>query len=83
MIPMADFLNHNPDGTTCYVANIEYEKDENRAPPKYLQKKTRVDFSIFNDEALTPMEEEKELFPISSTFWIEYIKNHSVRLYQI
>jgi len=81
LVPMADFMNHNPDGTTHYIVNRKFERDEEEAPENYVIKKRKVDLTVFNEEALVIPEEDKAIFYAASTERTNYIKRHTVREY--
>lgn len=76
LVPMADFMNHNPDGTTSYIVNTRFERKEEEAPENYLIKKRKVALDVFNDNTITLSSEEKEIFHVSPGQRITYIKNN-------
>lgn len=76
LVPMADFMNHNPDGTTSYIVNTRFEKKEEEAPENYLIKKRKVDLAVFEDSTIVLSKEEKEIFHVSPGQRITYIKNN-------
>ena len=81
LIPMAEFMNHSPDGTIHHVINTEYEKSNNNTVPKsYIKRQEEIDLTIFNDEDLRLSEEDRKKFLAPSTSYIDFIRRHSVRL---
>jgi len=81
LVPMADFMNHNPDGTTSYIVNTRFERKEEEAPENYLIKKRKVALDVFNDNTITLSSEEKEIFHVSPGQRITYIKNNLVKFF--
>ena len=79
LVPMADFLNHSPDGTTHYVVNTEFERKDTKIPDTYVMKQKKIDLAIFNDEGLILSEEDKAIFLTPSTSHLDFIRKHTVR----
>ena len=80
LVPMADFMNHNPDGTTSYVVNTGFEKKEEEAPENYMIKKRKVDLTIFKEDSIILSKEEKEVFHVHAGQRITYIQNNLVTI---
>lgn len=78
LVPLADFLNHNADGTTHYMVNKEFERDEEEAPETYVMKKRKIDLGVFDDDDLLLEEEEKNKYFAPASEIIDYIKKNIV-----